>query len=939
MASTEPEPRASATGNATTSGVDQTPGHKSTDTDTLFTETLALYNGYQLHRLTKFYRDRLEQAIEEGVEDISSTLTQKECFSPQEHKKLIELTHSGQRRQSSKLLLNMVMGKGSQARMVMWESFVELRPTLPKLSKVMTEIQRQGSSLVNEVTIDRSVPDVPSELIAIQRQHKETLQKQCEKLEVKTILIKVKVKKFQLVDHYTELTIISDLRHRNLVEHELLARGRDHEEWRQKKIRGELEKITTDKLFHSSFSKISHLPSSHGSVPGSPTGTSAVVSGVAGIGKTTMVQKIIHDWATGKIYPHFHFVFVFKFRDLNTRNSRITLRQLILDEYPYLKDVLNELWKQPERLLFIFDGLDEFSARIDFTDKRGDTESQHMCTDPGFWCDVSDIVYSLIQQTLLPGCSVLVTSRPTALQLLAKAQVSVWAEILGFVGEERREYFHNFFQDQEVAAAVYSHVEENELLFTMCYNPSYCWILALSLGPFFTRKHSNKQEVPKTITQLFSYYIYHILTHHSVKVESLRDVMLKIGEMAFNGVSQRNIVFNDEDLIKYKLEPSQFVSGFLMELVERESSEYSVVYTFPHLTIQEFVAALAQFLIPNPESLQKCFYTKARSKGDGRFEILLRFVAGLSSPRAAKPLEEFLGRFVPQTTCDVIDWLKENIKAQIKDADTVTGKMTLLNALHYLFESQNQTLAQLTMGSVQTLTFGGDSSGEALRLTPIDCAVLSQAIGLCDTINLLDLRNCYIQDAGLQRLAPALLKCQDLRLRSNNLGDCGAKRLSEALRNPDCKIQSLWLEYNHLTADCTEDLASALSTNHSLTQLILNNNNLRDYGVKRLCEALRNPECKIQRLGLDSNSLTDDCTDELVTALVTSRSLRNLDLMYNSFTDGSVPDLSHLIQTCTSLEEIKLLGNGFSSDGENQLESLRGFRAELTVTVRHWMRE
>uniref|UniRef100_A0A4W3GAF2 NACHT, LRR and PYD domains-containing protein 3-like n=1 Tax=Callorhinchus milii TaxID=7868 RepID=A0A4W3GAF2_CALMI len=750
--SPSPQPNTSISGGnetASTSAVTQThcdmvanPNQCSSilGTNTLFSETLALYNGYQLHRLTKFYRDRLEQAIEEGVEEISSMLTQKECFSPQEHKKLTELAHSGRKRQSSKLLLNLVMGKGSQARIMMWESFVEMRPTLPKLKKIMTEIQEQ----------------------AIQRLHKETLQKQCEKLEVKTILIKEKVRTFQLVDRYTELTIISDLRHRKLVEHELLARGRDHEEWRQKQLRGELEKIRTDKLFHSSFSKINHLPSSQGSGSDPPTGTSAVVSGVAGIGKTTMVQKIVHDWATGKIYPHFHFVFVFKFRDLNRLHDRATLSRLILEQYPYLRDVLDELWKHPERLLFIFDGLDEFRTRIDFADRRRDTEPQRRCTDPGFLCDVSDILYSLIQKKLLPGCSVLVTSRPTALQLLAKARVCVWAEILGFVGEERREYFHKFFEEQELAAAVYSHVEENELLLTMCYNPSYCWILALSLGPFFTRKHSNKKQVPKTITQLFSYYIYNILSHHSVKMESPRDVMLKIGEMAFAGVSQGNIVFSDEDLIQYNLQPSQFLSGFLMELMERESSEHIVVYTFPHLTIQEFVAALAQFLPQNAENLRKLL-NNAHKEKDGRFEIFLRFVAGLSSPRAAQPLEEFLGPFVQQTICVVINWLTEKFRTHTKFSKSTSGKRKLLNTLHYLFESQNQALAQQTLGSVQTLTFGDHSPEKALRLTPIDCVVVSQAIGLCTTIKQMDLRSCYIQDEGLQRLVPALHKCQELQ--------------------------------------------------------------------------------------------------------------------------------------------------------------------------------
>uniref|UniRef100_A0A4W3H0D9 Uncharacterized protein n=1 Tax=Callorhinchus milii TaxID=7868 RepID=A0A4W3H0D9_CALMI len=51
-----------------------------------------------------------------------------------------------------------------------------------------------------------------------------------------------------------------------------------------------------------------------------------------------------------------------------------------------------------------------------------------------------------------------------------------------------------------------------------------------------------------------------------------------------------------------------------------------------------------------------------------------------------------------------------------------------------------------------------------------------------------------------------------------------------------------------LTTDSTEDLCSDLKINHKLTELNLSHNNLGDRGVKRLCEALRNPECKMQSL-------------------------------------------------------------------------------------------
>ncbi|XP_059816639.1 protein NLRC3-like [Hypanus sabinus] len=175
----------------------------------------------------------------------------------------------------------------------------------------------------------------------------------------------------------------------------------------------------------------------------------------------------------------------------------------------------------------------------------------------------------------------------------------------------------------------------------MSYNPSYCWILAQALGPFFTQRVRDPQRVPKTITQLYSYYIYNILKNHGREIENPRDVLLRVGQMAFRGVSERKIVFTDGDLIKFNLQPSQFLSGFLMELLEREDSARSVVYTFPHLTIQEFVAAVAQFLNPHPGDILK-FLTEAHNTTDGRFEVFLRFVAGFSSRMTARCLEEFL---------------------------------------------------------------------------------------------------------------------------------------------------------------------------------------------------------------------------------------------------------------------------------------------------------
>ncbi|XP_072892301.1 uncharacterized protein [Hemitrygon akajei] len=117
---------------------------KVTVSSSVITELLASWNDFQLLQLTDFYWDRLEQAMEGGVHGVSLALMAKNQFSVKEHQKISDLADKGERADSSKLLLSLVMEKGSRAPRVMWETFVKMWNDVPELDKILKEIQEHG---------------------------------------------------------------------------------------------------------------------------------------------------------------------------------------------------------------------------------------------------------------------------------------------------------------------------------------------------------------------------------------------------------------------------------------------------------------------------------------------------------------------------------------------------------------------------------------------------------------------------------------------------------------------------------------------------------------------------------------------------------------------------------------------------------------------------
>ncbi|KAG2464722.1 NLRP3 protein, partial [Polypterus senegalus] len=246
------------------------------------------------------------------------------------------------------------------------------------------------------------------------------------------------------------------------------------------------------------------------------------------------------------------------------------LTRLIVRHYKYLNDPrLREILQKPESLLFIFDGLDEWKHKLDFTQER-------FCSNPDDYFPVHTLVTSLVRKTLLKGCTVLITTRPTALETLDMERVDRFAEILGFFPEQRLMYFKKFFGDANRGSEAFQYVEENAILYTMCFNPSYCWIICSVLKSHFMTPEEERGAAPRTVTELFVMFLHNILTNHKREAKNQREILVKLGKMAYYGVVNKNLVFYDKfEMSTFGLQPilsSPFLSGFLKEILQRKHS-------------------------------------------------------------------------------------------------------------------------------------------------------------------------------------------------------------------------------------------------------------------------------------------------------------------------------------------------------------------------------
>ncbi|XP_075139357.1 NACHT, LRR and PYD domains-containing protein 12-like [Leptodactylus fuscus] len=872
-----------------------------------FYHRLSQYKDHVLRMTYKYFQDDLIYVVKNLNSDTLLSELKSQKFTDVEKFQSLQ----SDKKQFAYILLKDIFDHGRQAVIALWVSLYVLqrKSSLLTLDAVLEEFLVEGESLVEKILMDEDGYSLPTKLKDAKNCHKNHLHGKNEKLtENIPPACNQGEESFPFSTRYVNLIIVSSDHFRKRSENELIETGVRHETI-LKKTQNVLQRISLNKIFRWCHRSrlVPHM---------------VMVSGVPGVGKTTLMQKFVYDWVKGDLYQRFSFVFFFKFRELN-RLDKVSLETMILHQYPYLEEQLENILQDPEKLLFIFDGLDESNHTMDFT-------SRDLCSHPKQLGHCGQIVVSLVRKSLLNGCSVLMTSRPTRLASIDCNVFDRIVEIIGFFPEERKIYFENFFSNPELSEKSFTYVKQNATLYTFCYLPSYCWIICTVLSKAFQTTSSDQQVtlLPRTVTQLFAIFIANILSNHSLEKSDAQKILQSIGWMGEHGVMNHQIIFEDRDLDSFYVDKkSKLLSSFLIE------SEEPVTYSFLHLTVQEFFSALVHYTDYSPEKLQKSL-EKAKSYPDGRGEMFLRFLCGLSDGTSRSILSGYLDKQAAQASRDVITWLKNFTLEEESLVKSKAEKRHFLMTFYYLFESRNEGLVLESLQSRRRLDLSD------VHMSALDCKVLAFIMETCKHIKELNLCRCSIDIEGMESLKPALDNLQNLSLAENYLPDISNTScaplasvirenqslktlvlsrnnlgshfsdLVDPLSSPACRIEELHLAGSDLPDTSCTQLASVIRNNQSLKRLGLSGKRLSG---PHLMAALSSPACRIEELHLADNDLPDTSCTQLASVIRNNQSLKKLVLsnnrLFGPHFSGSNDLMAALSSPACRIEELHLANN------------------------------
>ncbi|NXT00115.1 NLRP3 protein, partial [Jacana jacana] len=578
-----------------------------------------------------------------------------------------------------------------------------------------------------------------------------------------------------------------------------------------------------------------------------------VLVGAPGTGKTMTVRKVMVEWVDGTSYTQFDYLFCIDCKDIAfTKEASVV--DLISKCCPHRRAPVGKILDDQKKILFIFDGFEALGFPLV-------QPEEELSSDPGEVKPLETTLMSLLKKTILPESSLLITTRPTALQSLGQClEGEYYAEILGFSAAMRKEYFHRYFEDDSKANTAFRFARGNEVLYNLCVIPIMSWTICTILEQELHKK-KNLLECSKGTTRMSVFYLSRLMRCRGRdNPQDLQQFLGGLCSLAAEGVWKHKVIFEEKEIKDRGLDRPDLLPLFLNEKISKTGTGRGNTYSFTHLHLQELFAAMFYVLEEEEEvvvgdvgALVKDVNVLLESYSESRkdLEVTVRFLFGLLSHKSIEDMDEGLGcRTSPQARADTLRWIQGRHRAVSQPGQAL--KVTELDTFHFLFEMNDQSLVQSALGCFTDIDL------RDIKLSLYDQMALSFCIRQWGGLGSVALQGCsFLQQETREEVAT-------LVSHSGASGAGGGPRpltewwqeeaqapiqlLCQALQQLGSGLQVLRLQWCGLSESCCANLAWLLARHPTLARLELGDGTLGDVGVRLLCEGLQQPGCRLRVL-------------------------------------------------------------------------------------------
>ena len=557
-----------------------------------------------------------------------------------------------------------------------------------------------------------------------------------------------------------------------------------------------------------------------------------LIEGAPGIGKSTFALEMCKGWEEIEALSKFSLVVLIRLKDKRVQDARSLADLLYHDDSTLQQAVMKELTSNGGTdTLLVLDGLDHLSQPL----------QKH------------SIILQLLQGTLLPQASIVLTSRPAASASLLsthKFRFDRRVEILGFSDEDIEEHAESILGSEEDLVEFQEYLSASPAIRNMMHTPPMTAIVV----ELYREAAQCDREMPSTMTEMYQELVRYLLHNYMylkgmvsesyIVPEDLEQLpcnmyqqFCTLAKVAYTSLIKQESI--------YKLPKGCNPLGFMSASPELYVQKgMSLSYSFLHIGLQEYLAAF--HLSQLSRELQMDTFIK--HSATPAISSIWKYLAGITGSQC-------------------VLW-------ELTTGDICLGGALSPFALRCLYEAHEQVPCELVAGS-ESISFPQVQYGE--EILPLDLYMLGSCLASSSCrLQLrirLDSEMLQMLALGLQSVPSVSSTIETVYLRPP-VSEQTINRLCDL---PAAVVRGLDLSHCKLDRNLISCLAKIIPTKTSLQELDIRGNPLSPGAMVPLLQALENVP-----------------------------SLRSLSIINTKIGCEDLKALFHLIQTHGSLCELRI---------------------------------